>query len=167
MWIGLIPVEISALTVPERSLISKYHPQCYVYKLYPQDLWTKDPNAANLQTALVGNVTTYALNLPDVVKMVSGKLLPRPLGILSGTIAVTMIGPGNIPPNWLKRTFRVCRAAALAAILCLKFTTRHPAYQELEVSDELLGLLPDDGVPLDILAAIRHEPDVGVAQRES
>ncbi|KAG8728401.1 hypothetical protein FRC10_005011, partial [Ceratobasidium sp. 414] len=99
--------------------------------------------------------------------MVSGKLLPRPLAILSSTIAVTMIGPGNIPPNWLKRTFRVRREAVLAAILCLKFTTCHPAYAEMEISDSLLDDLPVDGIPLDIFASIRREPDPNVAQQEA
>lgn len=167
MWIGPIPIELSELTVPERSLIAKYHPRCFVYKLYPRNLWGSNQDRSTLQTALVGNVTTYALNLPQVVDMVAGRLLPRPLAILSSTIAVTMIWPGNIPPNWLKKTFRVRRAAILAAILCLKYTTRHPAYQDLDVSDELLMQIPEDDVPMDILAAIRHEPDVSTAQRES
>jgi hypothetical protein len=81
MWIGPIPIQLSQLTVTERSLISRYHPWCYVYKLYPRDLWAKDTSTAGLQSALVSNVTTFSLNLPAVVNMVSSKLLTRPIKI--------------------------------------------------------------------------------------
>ena len=166
MWVGPIPFEISQLTLPERMLVSLYHPRCYIYKLYPSNLWTQRPNQSTLQEKLVGNVTTYELNLPDVVRMLSGQLLPRPLDILASTIAVTYVGPGKIPQNWLKRTFRVRRAAVMAAILCFKETTRHPGYIDLDVSEDALSKLPVDDIPVEILASIRHEPDVAHAQKE-
>lgn len=167
MWIGPIPLEISQLTVPERMLISIYHPRCYVYKLYPRDLWAKQLDQSMLQQGLSGNVTTYELNLPDVVRMLSGKLVPRPMSVLASTIAVTYVGPGKIPKNWLKQTFRVRRAVVLAALLCLKDVTRHPGYTDLEISEERLATLPLGDVPLEILASMRHEPDAAKAHQEA
>lgn len=119
MWIGPIPPELARLTVPEQILISLYHPRCYVYK---------------------------ELNMPDIIQMLEGKLMPRPTSILASMIAVSFIGPGRLPKTWLKKTFRVRRQAVLEAILCLKSTTRHP---------------------IEILASIQHEPDVEKAQREA
>ncbi|QRV90292.1 hypothetical protein RhiJN_18310 [Ceratobasidium sp. AG-Ba] len=167
MWIGPVPNQLSELTVPERALICIYHPKCYVYKLHPRNLWTYGGDDSHLQKGLAGNVTTYSLNIPDVVKMVSGKLLPRSLAILSATIVITVIGPGNIPPTWLLKTFQVRRDAVYAALLCLKYTTQHPGYLDIEISQAQLEQLPLAEVPLDILSTMRHDPDVGTAQRES
>ncbi|KAG9088110.1 hypothetical protein FS749_002407 [Ceratobasidium sp. UAMH 11750] len=149
MWIGPVPDQLSELTVPERSLISIYHPRCYVYKLHPHNLWTHGGADTHLQTGLAGNVTTYALNLPEVVKMISGKLLPRPLAILSATIVITMIGPGNIPPNWLLGHF--------------KFAVQQ--FMQLSCVSNALPLVAE--VPLDILATMRHDPDLNTAQHEA
>jgi hypothetical protein len=167
MWIGQIPPEIARLTVPEQILVSLYHPRCYIYKLHPRNMWGHNGDPSSLQNGLKGNVTTYELNMPDVVRMLEGKLMPRPTTILASTIAVSFIGLGYVPKNWLKQTFRVRRAVVLAAIRCLKEVTRHPGYADLEISDDELAKLPEDAVPDEILAAIRFEDDVGAAQREA
>ena len=166
MWVGRIPAEIQALTIPEQVLVSTYHPRCYVYKLYPRNMWTHSSDPS-LQQGLLGNVTTYELNLPDVIHMLEGKLMPRPTSILASTIAVTFVGAGRVPKSWLKRTFRVRRAVVLAAIRCFKETTRHPAYVDMEIDKEALGRLPEDDIPIEILAAVHHEQDVRNAQREA
>lgn len=142
MWIGRIPEEILCLTIPEQILVSLYHPRCYVYKLYPRDMWSNSSDSSSLQNGLKGNVTTYELNMPDIVRMLEGKLMPRPTSILASTIAVSFIGAGRVPKAWLKKTFRVRRAAVRAAIRCLKET-------------------------IEILAAVQYEPDVEKAQQEA
>lgn len=167
MWIGPIPPELARLTVPEQILISLYHPRCYVYKLHPRNLWSDSSNPTTLQNGLKGNVTTYELNMPDIIQMLEGKLMPRPTSILASMIAVSFIGPGRLPKTWLKKTFRVRRQAVLEAILCLKSTTRHPGYVDMDISHEALARLPEDDVPIEILASIQHEPDVEKAQREA
>lgn len=168
MWIGPIPIEISTLTIPEQNLISLYHPRCYVYKLHPRNLWTtSDSDEATLQTGLVGNVTSFALNIPDVARMLEGKLLPHPPLILASTIAVTLIARGTVPKSWLRKTFRVRRAAVYAALICLKYTTRHPGYKDIEISADALDALPTDDIPLEILASVGQNEDITVAQQEA
>jgi hypothetical protein len=167
MWIGPIPVEISCLTVPEQILVSLYHPRCYVYKLYPRDLWSKNSSSSSLQNGLKGNVTTYELNMPDITRMLEGKLVPRPTCVLASMIAVSFIGAGRVPRSWLKKTFCVRRAVVLAAIQCLKETTKHPGYKDIEISQDALAKLPVDDIPIEILAAIQYEPDVEKAQKEA
>jgi hypothetical protein len=46
---------------------------------------------------LRGTVSTYDLNVNAVTEMLEGKLMPRPLTILSSLISVTYIGAGNFP----------------------------------------------------------------------
>lgn len=168
MWIAPIPVEISELTIPEQNLISLYHPRCYVYKLHPRNLWTaSESNDVPLQTGLVGNVTSFALNIPDVARMLEGKLLPHSLLILASTIAVTLIARGKVPKTWLRKTFRVRRAAVHAALLCLKYTTRHPGYRDIKIDDQALDTLPLDDIPLEIMASIGQNEDVAMAQQEA
>jgi hypothetical protein len=167
MWIGRIPEELTQLTVPEQILVSLYHPRCYIYKLYPCDLWSNGSNTTSLQNGLKGNVTTYELNMPDIVRMLEGKLMPHPTSILASMIAVSFIGTGQVPKTWLKKTFRVRRAVVHAAIRCLKEVTCHPGYKDLIISSEALDQLPEDNVPLEILAAIQHEPNVDKAQQEA
>ncbi|CAE6416282.1 unnamed protein product [Rhizoctonia solani] len=167
MWIGKIPPALMDLTVPEQILVSIYHPRCYVYKLHPRDLWSTDGSSAVHQNKLRGNVTTYELNMPDIVRMVEGTLIPHPTRILSSLIAVSLIGAGPVPKSWLKRTFSVRREVVHAAIHCLKYTTRHPGYQNIEISDIALTNLPVGAVPDEIMATIQYEPDLEKAQRES
>lgn len=166
MWIGPIPIEISSLTIPEQNLISLYHPRCYVYKLYPRNLWTGSDNGASLQTGLTGNVTSFALNIPDVARMLDGKLLPHPPAVLASTIAITFIGRGSVPKRWLQKTFRVRREAVYAALMCFKYTTRHPGYQNIELDSKILDALPEDDVPVEILASIGQHDDIALAQQE-
>ncbi|QRV90748.1 Helitron helicase-like domain at N-terminus [Ceratobasidium sp. AG-Ba] len=165
MWIGEIPEALLGLTIPEQILISLFHPRCYVFKLYPKNIWGL--NGDQLQTGLKGNVTTYELNMPQVVKMLEGKLMPRPLSILAFTIAVTFIGLGSVPRSWLKRTFQVRRDHVLEALRVLKEVTRHPGYVDLQIDMAALKALPDGDVPVEILAAIRHDEDVRKVQAES
>jgi hypothetical protein len=167
MWIGHIPEELLRLTVPEQILVSLYHPRCYVYKLHPRNLWSNGASQSSLQNGLKGNVTTYELNMPNIVRMLEGKLMPRPTSILASMIAVSFIGAGHVPKTWLKRTFRVRRAVVLAAIRCFKETTRHPGYKDIEISAEALAQLPEDDIPIEILAAVQNEPDVEKAQKEA
>ncbi|KAG9092535.1 hypothetical protein FRC06_011888, partial [Ceratobasidium sp. 370] len=167
MWIGPIPLDISCLTVPEQILVSLYHPRSYVYNLYARDMWGFVGNLSLLQAGLKGNVTTYELNMPHVVRMLEGKLMPRPTSILASMIAVSFIGPGRVPKSCLRRTFRVRRAVVLAAIRCLKAVTKHPGYADIEISEDALAQLPEDNVPVEILVAIRHEENVERAQQEA
>jgi hypothetical protein len=37
MWIGDVPSELAALTIPEQLVIARHYPRCYVFKLYPRD----------------------------------------------------------------------------------------------------------------------------------
>jgi hypothetical protein len=167
MWIGPIPDPIAQLTVPEQMLIALYHPRCHIFKLYPRNTWGHNLGEDMLQHGLRGNVTTFEHNLPDVVRMLEGQLMPRPTSILASTITVTYIGPGRIPENWLKKTFRVRRSVVYAALHCFKYVTQHPGYQDINISNEVLDTLPLDNVPIEILATMSYEPDLECVQRES
>ncbi|KAB5588280.1 Vacuolar membrane-associated protein IML1 [Ceratobasidium theobromae] len=167
MWIGPIPEELAKLTVPEQILVSLYHPRCWVYKLYPRDTWSHARDETMLQRGLVGNVTTFEHNLPDIVKMLEGHLVPRATSILASTIVVTYIGPGKPPKDWLKQTFRVRRQVVYSALYCLKYITRHPGYQNLEISEEMLAKLPVDDIPLEILSTMMSDPEIEQVQHEA
>ena len=114
MWIGSIPEELQKLSIAEVILILLVYIRCYIFKLYPKTYIGSDPSV--LQQGMVGNVTTYKLNTKDIIDMLRGKKMPRPMKILSSVIMVTYIGTTKLPKTWLKSTFRVRRRVVLDAL---------------------------------------------------
>lgn len=163
MWIGNVPPELTMLTLPEELLISRHYPKCYIVKLFPKE--KRNIRPSDLQRAIRGNVTLYNMNTNDVVKMLEGQLMPQSVASLSSIIAITYIGTQKLRKNWLKSTFRVQRRVVHDALLWLK--NHNPLYGDITISMERLVDLPEDDVPSDIMAIIRHENDENVALRES
>lgn len=164
LWIGPIPWELKRLTFPEQLLIGHLYPRVFVFKLYPK-LTSHGQGPATLQRGMRGNVSTYDLNVNAVTNMLGGKLMPRPLTILSSLIAVTYIGVGKLPKNWLHSTFRVRREAVAAALAWLK--TNNPKYYgDITIGVEALNQLPDDDVPDEILSIVRQSSDVTILDEE-
>ncbi len=103
MWIGSVPEELQKLSIAEVILISLVYIRCYIFKLYPKTYIGSDPSV--LQRGMVRNITTYELNMKDIIDMLHRKKMPRPMKILSSVIAVTYIGTTKLPKTWLKSTF--------------------------------------------------------------
>lgn len=64
----------------------------------------------------------------------------------------------------MKSTFQVRRRRVYEALAWLK--TNNRLYQDIEISIERLNLLPEDGVPDEIIAVARHEEDDDIAMKE-
>ncbi|KAF8516497.1 hypothetical protein JB92DRAFT_2829301 [Gautieria morchelliformis] len=131
-----------------RLVPQQYHVAHHLYEgmhLVPvsQEWPRHDPDA--LQRGMAGNVTTYAINTPQVSEMLQGKLLPRCPDVLASVIAVAFIGRGNVPKNWLKSTFRVWRQVVLEALIWLR--ANNPLYQHIPLSQEHVDSLPVDDIP--------------------
>ena len=164
LWIGRVPWELRKLTFPEQLLIAHVYPRVFVFKLYPKSTGYT-PAPANLQRGMRGNVSSYDLNVDAVTAMLDGKLMPRPMTILSSLISVTYIGVGKLPKNWLRSTFRVRREAVAAALAWLK--ANNPKYYgDITISTDALRQLPDDDVPDEILSIVRQSSDVGILDQE-
>jgi len=163
LWIGAVPPELSTLTFPEQLLISHLYPRVYVFKLFPK---SGGGLAAGLQRGMRGNVSTYELNVDAMAAMVEGKLMPRPPAVLSSLIAITYIGAGRIPKNWIHSTFRVRRYHVSRALCWLKLN--NPKYYgDAVISQQQLDQLPEDDVPDEILGVIRQSSDTGLVDQES
>jgi len=164
LWIGQIPWELKKLTFPEQLLIAHLYPRVFVFKLYPKSTgYAHEP--ATLQRGMRGTVSTYDLNVNAVTEMLEGKLMPRPLTILSSLISVTYIGVGKLPKNWLRSTFRVRQEAMATALAWLK--TNNPKYYgDITISTDALKRLPDNNVPDEILSIVRQSSDVGILDQE-
>src|SRR5258708_2454033 len=111
---------------------------------------------------MVGNVTTYKLNTKDIIEMLRGNKLPRPMKILLSIIAVTYIGTTKLPKTWLKSTFQVRRRAVLQALHWLIANNHH--YHKYEVNEDLIVSMLEDDVPVEILAAVQQEEDTSVIE---
>ena len=163
LWIGAVPAVLSSLTFPEQLLIAHLYPRVYVFKLFPK---SGGGSVDGLQRGMRGNVSTYELNIGAVAAMVEGKLMPRPPAILSSLIAITYIGVGRIPKNWVHSTFRVRRYHISRALDWLK--ANNPKYYgEVVISQHQLDQLPEDDVPDEILAVIRQSNDKTLVDQES
>ncbi|KAF8520057.1 hypothetical protein JB92DRAFT_2611328, partial [Gautieria morchelliformis] len=143
MWNGCVPLQLQRLTIPEKMLVAFHYPHCFVFKLFPKNGSPGDPDM--LQRGLAGNVTTYTLNMPDIVHMLEGDLMPHPAQILASVMAVTFIGLGTVPKRWLSNTFHVRRVAVLEALLWLR--ANNAMYHNVAISEDHLKSLPVDGVP--------------------
>jgi hypothetical protein len=163
MWIGQVPHELDILTIPEQILIARHHPRCFVFKLYPRDSEAHLP-LDQLQSGMSGNVSLYEMNTDAVVQMLDGQLMPHRGATLASVVAVTFVGCKKVPKNWLKATFRVRRHVLYEALCWLKLN--NPIYEDVNISFERLDSLPEDGVPEEIMAIVRHEPDGTLAERE-
>ncbi|KAF7320708.1 ATP-dependent DNA helicase [Mycena chlorophos] len=150
MWVGEIPFVLEILTLPERLLIG----------IAGGKGWDRE----TINSGLRGNVSTYRLNTKEISEMITGNLMPRPLGLLTAVIAVTFVGAKNVPLLLLPDIFEVRRQRVADALLWLK--ANNPLYADVEISADRLSSLPEGGVPPEIALAARYNPDASVIERE-
>ena len=165
LWIGPVPHELATLTLPERLLIARVFPRVFVVKLFPKDKRGGfDPDS--LQNAMKGNVTSFDLNTDKVADMIEGRLMPQMPAVLSRVLSVTYVGPGRLPKNWLRTTFRVRRHCVRAALLWLK-QNNSQYYGDIVVDEARLDSLPEDDVPEEVLVTLRQETDLSVIEEDT
>ncbi|KAF8339931.1 uncharacterized protein EI90DRAFT_2891970, partial [Cantharellus anzutake] len=146
MWIGNIPNILSRLTMPEQLLISPIYPRCFIFKMYPKG--GRRDDVTRLQSGLHGNVTSFPMNTADILSMLEGKKLPRPMCILASIISITYVGVGNLPEHWLKTTFHIRQRVVLEALQWLM--EHNKCFSEYEIDEDIMKSLPEDDVPLEI-----------------
>ncbi|RDB26251.1 hypothetical protein Hypma_006070 [Hypsizygus marmoreus] len=164
MWIGEIPHELAVLTLPEKLLIAKYFPAAYIVKLFPKKKGARHWDKKTMHSGLKGNVSTYQLDNSEITSMIQGKEMPRPVMILSSIIGVTFVGPKGIPESTLPNFLLVRRERVFKALRWLQ--ANNPLWRDVIISQDRLDQLPVNGVPMEILAGIKHSTDTGVLERE-
>ncbi|KAF7293479.1 ATP-dependent DNA helicase [Mycena indigotica] len=117
-----------------------------------------------MKTGMRGNVSTYRLNPTLIEEMVTGNLMPRPIGILAATISVTFVGAKNVPLFVLPKMFEVQRRRVHDALVWLQ--ANNPLYANIEISSERLAELPEHGVPEELTTTARYTEDASVIARE-
>jgi len=162
LWLGKVPHELSMLTLPEQLLISRHFPRCYVVKLYPWEGWAFNPK--HLQQGIKGNVSLYNMNTNAIVEMLEGQLLPHPAMQLASVLVVTLVGSNKLPKKWLKTIFRVRRRVVFEALWWLK--RNNELYRDIVISYKRLQNLPEDDIPVQLVAGMQHEPSGDLAAKE-
>ncbi|KIO04742.1 hypothetical protein M404DRAFT_52669, partial [Pisolithus tinctorius Marx 270] len=163
LWIGEVPLALRKLNFMETLLVARHYPRCYVFKLYPREA-VRSQNPRHLQRAMAGNVTLYEINVPAVVDMLEGRLIPQTVETLSSILAITLVGTKQLPTDWLTRTFRVRQDAVLEALKWLQANNEN--YSDVTVSDARVNKLPEDGIPAEIEAMIHYQDSEEAAVRE-
>lgn len=165
LWIGDIPWELKRLTFAEQMLIALYYPRVYVFKLFPR-VTHAGLNPGTLQRAMGGSVSTYDLDVGGASAMIEGNLLPRKPRILARVLSITFVGTSVVPQAWLRSTFKVRRQAVHDALRWLKIhNTKY--YGNINLSQENLYELPEDDVPEEVVALVRHSTKLGVMEEEN
>jgi len=164
MWIGEVPRELTNLTLPERLLLAKYFPSAYIVKLFPKQKNAHAWDRSQMHSGLKGNVSTYRLDPRQVASMIDGRLFPPPAKILSATIGITFIGPKGLRESTMPAMFRVRRWRVREALQWLK--ANNPLYSDIEISEERLSELPEDGIPDELTMTAKYSTDVGAVERE-
>lgn len=90
--------------------------------------------------------------------------MPQPSIQLASVLAITYIGTKKLSKSWLKSTFRVQCHVVYKALAWLK--ENNEIYANVVISAEQLASLPEDNIPLEILAAIRHEEHAELVEWE-
>lgn len=104
------------------------------------------------------------MNTDAIVAMLKGQLMPQPAVQLALVIAITYVGKKKLPKLWLKSTFRVRCRIVYEALVWLKANNK--LYSDIIISPERLASLPEDNIPWEILAAIRHKEHKEVVEQE-
>lgn len=167
LWLGDVPFQLSRLTLPERILISRYYPAAYIVKLYPKQQGATSWDEKQLHRGLRGNVSTYRLDPQQVATVICGSgtsEMPPPAKILSATVGVTFIGPKGLTTKSMPAMFRVRRSAVREALQWLK--ANNPIYADIEISEDRLQELPEDGIPDEITSIVRFSEDIEAVYRE-
>jgi hypothetical protein len=159
MWIGDVPDELAVLTLPETILIARHFPAAHIVKLFPAS-----KGAPSVNCALRGNISTYRLDTDEIADMVQGNIMPNPSKVLASTIGVTVIGPKNIREKTLPGFLWVCRKQVQDALVWLK--ANNPLYADIVISFERLEQIMKNGIPYEVLHAIRHSDDIDELERE-
>ncbi|KAI0263900.1 hypothetical protein BC834DRAFT_826866 [Gloeopeniophorella convolvens] len=123
-----------------------------VIKLFPKD-GKIFGGSQTLQSALRGNVTTFSMNMRDIVSMVEGHLLPQLPAVLPSVLSIAYVGPGVLSKDKLYKTFRV-RCSVVATALAWLKTHNAKYHGDVEISDVRLKLLPKDNMPDKIMATL-------------
>lgn len=164
LWNGPVPDELGILNLPERLLIGLYFPAVYIIKLYPQRKGANHWDTSALNSGVRGNVSTYQLNTPDITAMIDGNLLPHRPTLLATTIGITIIGPKNLPVKSLAPFLSVNRLRVRNALLFLQ--KHNHLYRHIVISEENLRLLPENGLPSELLAIIKHSDEQDMLTEE-
>jgi hypothetical protein len=96
--------------------------------------------------------------------MVDGNLMPHKPALLAATIAITIIGPSKLPVKSLPSILTVSRHRIKAALLFLKHENH--LYRDVVISDSNLALLPEHGVPEDLLSIVKFSDEQHLLEKE-
>lgn len=164
MWLGNVPRQLRNLTLPERLLLAKYFPSAYIVKLYPKQKNASAWSQGQMHSGLKGNVSTYRLDPRQVASMIDGRTFPSPAKILSATIGITFVGPRGLQESTMPAMFRVRRWRVREALLWLKINNH--LYSDIEISEERLSELPENGIPDELTMTAKHSTDIEAVERE-
>jgi hypothetical protein len=159
MWVGDVPFELTVLTLPERILIGRHFPAAHIVKLFPMQ-----KGATSSNSGLRGNVSTYRLDMDEIVDMIDGNLMPHTSKILASTIGVTLVGPKNIPEKSLPGFLWVRRHRVRSTLVWLK--ANNPFFSNIIISEQRLSELAENGIPHEILGAMQFSDNVEEVDRE-
>ena len=150
--------------MPERTLIAKYFPVAYIIKLYSKQKGARGWDKSQMHSGLKGNVSTYRLDPSQVASMIDGRTYPAPAKVLSATIGVTFVGPKGITEATMPAMFCVRRWQVREALVWLK--ANNPLYEDIEISEERLQELPENGTPQEIILTAKYSSDIFSLEKE-
>ena len=111
-------------------------------------------------------ISTSLKKTPEIVSMLDGNLLPHRPEHLAYVVSVALIGLGPLSKDGLRSIFSVRRNVVRRALLWFKHhNPKH--YGHIEISEENLLAYPEDDIPVEVLAVVRHCADASVIEDES
>lgn len=75
LWVGNMPWQFEVLMLPEELLLAWVFPRVFIIKLFPK---RGHMEVEMMNSVLQGNVMTFSMNVPKVINMLKGNLMPQP-----------------------------------------------------------------------------------------
>jgi hypothetical protein len=134
---GIVPTELSDLTYLEQQLIARIHPVVSVYKIRGHQL----------------GYHGHVINFPQNIKDFATKL-PHLIPDLTSVLAVRMKNQQS-DASFSIVDFHVRAQKVKDALIWLKANNRY--YRDIEISNENLALLPEDGNMMSSVRSLSEE----------
>jgi hypothetical protein len=89
--------------------------------------------------------------------MIDGRTYPAPAKIFSAIIGITFVRPKGITEATMPTMFHIRRWRVRKALVWFK--ANKPLYEDIEISEECLKELPENGIPEEIILMAKYSLD--------
>ena len=144
-WIGDVPGPLKELSMAEQILVTQRFAGAYRCTLYPRRTRRTETVDHHVTMHLIGGKHADGLVAHE---------LPLSGQTLDWVLEIELFGHWDLPDSFLPPCLRVQRPHVVAALAGLR--THNPLYATTTIDKTTLDVLPEDGIPFQLLSTIHN-----------